>query len=664
MATVDAPVDAGDALPMLPPDATPTAPSIAEQRRQHAADNPPPADDSLPMQAPPPKPSILNSNWSQIGKTLWDEGSRWAGLGTRAAMEGLSSVGTGPADIAMLPSRLVESAFNIPSRAPSAMNQQAINATGLPTPQTPTERNVSTFVAGAAPAVASLGMSGAPTIANATRMALQGGAGALAGQTVAESDLVPSWLKPAAATTAGMLAGKAADVGWGAGGRLSNAATGATSDAYQAFQRLGIDPRLVGTVGAGEAGHSAEAAFSRVPFASSVIRPVQERTVGQFGDAVDRTAAQLDPTGQATTARTTGINLQAAARDWRDNVFPAQQAQAWGPVDQGLAGTSVTPTGYRAALDSVTKQLNLPETQKALTPGLATQLSDALTKDVGSGAMTWQQASQLRTLLGKTMGVPEISQSVGADALKRAYAGIASDMRDTATAHGQANQFDAANQLSTDGHAFINGPLSNVISTNNPAQERITPEQATNNALNGGDTTMQAMRARLPGATDLLAAYKLQQMATAKPSVASAYDDTSTGTFLSNVNRMRQQTPGGYGALYNTPAVQQQLDDLATVAQRLRATEKHLNTSGTAESLSWLEYIRGIAEAATELKPGKTFGSMVIPPAVGLGGGRLMTSPTLARIAAARPAGPPPIPPSVGGLLGAAPQLVGQYGGQ
>ena len=61
---------------------------------------------------------------------------------------------------------------------------------------------------------------------------------------------------------------------------------------------------------------------------------------------------------------------------------------------------------------------------------------------------------------------------------------------------------------------------------------------------------MQAVRQEMPDAADVLAAYKLRQAQTAKPSVAGAYNDTSTGTFLTNMNRSQQQTPGGHNALF------------------------------------------------------------------------------------------------------------------
>ena len=62
--------------------------------------------------------------------------------------------------------------------------------------------------------------------------------------------------------------------------------------------------------------------------------------------------------------------------------------------------------------------------------------------------MSWENAKQLRTSIGKAMGTPELVQSVGMDNLKNAYAGIASDMRDTAADNG-AGDFDNANAVSS-----------------------------------------------------------------------------------------------------------------------------------------------------------------------------------------------------------------------
>jgi hypothetical protein len=329
-----------------------------------------------------------------------------------------------------------------------------------------------------------------------------------------------------------------------------------------------------------------------------------------------------------------------------------------------MAGSSVSQSPYRSALEDAAnppQMASMPATQQAFSSPQAKRWLDALNTDFPPGSnFSWEQAQAIKQRIGDAMGTPDLVSSIGMQNLKNIYGGLARGMETTATQHGQDRLFNEANAGTTAGHTFMDNVGSKIAKANNPMQESIAPEQATNSILNSGDTTLQAVRDQMPDAADVLAAYKLRQASTAKPSVATQYDDTSTGTFLTNMNRMRQDRPGGYSALYNDPAVQQQLDDLQTVAGRLRATERHLNTSGTAETLGWMEYLRNIAEHVGKGEYGKAVGATVMPPVVGLGAGRLMTSPTVARYAAAPGGGPPIMPPSRAGLLGDVGNLYGQ----
>ena len=532
--------------------------------------------------------------------------------------------------------------------APSTAVQKAIDSTGLPTSQTDTEKVISTINKGA---TGTLG-GGATSIPTLLRVGAQGGAAALAGDAAADNEYVPEWLKPTVRILAGVAGAKAADVGANVVTKGVNAAAGNVSDTYRAFQRVGVEPSLVGTVSGSEGGQSLEAALSRTPFASSVMRPVQQRTVDQFGNAVDRTVAQLNP--NATNAQAAGDVVQANYRNFVRNEFPAQEAAAWQPFNQRMAGASVNLAPLDQALAGVNARLGLPNVERVLTPGQTQALREALRIDVPGGVVPIWQAQRIRSAIGALMSIPEYSQAVGMDALTAAYRGASQAIRNTAIQHGQERLFDEANAVSTAGHAFIENVGKKIATARNPALESITPEQATNNLLKSGDTTLQAVRDRIPGAADALAAHKAGEMATAKPSVG-AYNDTSTGTFLTNVNRMRQQQPGGYRALFeDNPVVGRQMDDLATVAQRLRETERHLNTSRTAETLGWMDYLNNVrkSEGFKDLAL-NLFG----PPLAGRGAAKVMTNPAVARYVAADRLPPSVLPPSGAGLLGTLPDL-------
>jgi hypothetical protein len=511
----------------------------------------------------------------------------------------------------------------------------------------------------------------APTasVPEAARLLLQGGVGAVAGEKAAGSEYVPDWLKPTA-NIAGAIAGaRFADATANLGAKTVNAVRGQMSPVYDAFVRSGVDPRLLGTVAGGELGQSFEAGTTRMPFASSIMRPAQQQTVDQFGNSVERTAAQLDPAGRGINAQATGEHLQESYRNWVDNVFNGPQGRqetAWAPLNQRMAGASVDAQPFRAALTDAAAPPNLasmPATQKAWASGQAQRWLNALNTDIGHGNLTWEQAQAIRTRIGDAMGTPGIADAVGMQQLRRLYGGLAQGMENSAVANGQGTLFRDANAVTTEGHAFIENVGRKIAKANNPLQETVDAEDATKNILQSNDTTMQAVRREMPDAADTVAAFKLRQAQTAKPSVAGAYDDTSTGSFLSNMNRMRQKTPGGYNALFNTPTAQNQLDDLTEVARRLRATERHLNTSGTAEQLGWMAYLSGLTGAIGSGNLGAIALAAGGPPAAGIGLGKLMTSPLATRLAAARGMGPGVLPSGTGGLLGALPGATGQPGG-
>jgi hypothetical protein len=417
--------------------------------------------------------------------------------------------------------------------------------------------------------------------------------------------------------------------------RATNLAAGNRSPTVAAYDRLGIDPVLRGDVTGAEGAQMAQAYASQAPLGSGVVRPVEQHVVGQFGQAVEDTAAKL---GSSTNAQAAGDVLQTEARNWKDTVFPQREVTAWAPVDAAMGNATVDPSNYRTALTSLTGKLAaLPETQKALLPPRIQQMLDAINVDVPSGStMTWPQAQQLRSAIGNVMGVPEISMAVGPAQLKAAYGGISQDMKAAATANSADAAFANANAVSTAGHAFIDNHLSKIIRSNNPAQETIAPERAAQTVLGSGDTTLQALRREMPKAADELAAYKLRDMATATPGAAGAAgNEVSPATFLTDLNRFRQGAPGGHRALFGSdPAVAQNVDDLATVAGSIKDTAKRSNTSKTGPFMA-------IAQAAPAMAGGYYAGG--IPGAVGAVAapfafnrlmGHAVTSPAMTRFAA------------------------------
>lgn len=475
-----------------------------------------------------------------------------------------------------------------------------------------------------------------------------GAGGAVTGNILSAE--APDWLKPGAELGGNILGAYAGGKLAAGGAKLTNAATGVTSPVMDAYTRLGIDPRLVGDVSGNEFARGLQAYTSRAPGSSGVVRATEQNAVTQFGQKVEDTAGML---GTSNNAQAAGDILQNEARDWINTTFPARERAAWTPVDAVMSGDPVEPTNYRTSLSSLTRGLAaLPETQKVLLPQRVQQMLDAINVDVPAGSsMTWQQAQNLRTAIGRLMGVPEIVQAVGKDQLKAAYGGISQDMQAAAAANGPAasDLFDRANAVSRDGHAFIENTLSKVIRANNPAQERITPEQAAKAVLGSGDTTLQAIRQELPHAADELGAFKLRDMAIATPGQAGATGgETSVGTFLTQLNRFRQQAPNGSAALFSDPSVAQRLSDLGTVAATMKETARRANVSGTGPFLTMAELAgapiaglyyygpKGLAAAAAPLITNRALGSLAtsrpVTSVFSAPGPRMLPNPLVAAV--------------------------------
>jgi hypothetical protein len=580
--------------------------------------------------------------------------------------------------------RALQRSIGIPTDAPSTLRDKALDAVGLPNPQTPGEQIRAEAVRGGAAMLTPMGVGAlAPKAAAALPAVAQpfvasasasgpmtaaqivaGATGGAAGDVVAGSDIVPPWLKPTARIVgnilgAGATSGLATSVG-----SLVNAVKGVPSDIAAALDRLGIKPTTMGAVTDRPSIQQTEAVLSGSPTAGGTLQPAQRKMVDDFGNAVENTAAKLDPSsGRVVTAQDAGQIVQNRLHDWRQNTFPAEQDAVWAPLSQRLAGASVDPSGYRTALQRAATDPaldSLPAIQKSFAQAKIQEWLDALNKDVPPGQnMSWEQAMAVKRRIGDQMGTPEIVGSIGDDALKSIYGSLAGDMKTTAAANGQGGLFDAANAVTINGHQFIDGTVSKAIQKNNLNQETIRPDAAANSLLLD-NAAMQQLRDRVPEAADALAAYKLRSMAAAKP---SALGDTSTGTFATNLRAMGRNDPEGTRALFSDPSVAQNVRDLGTVANQFRDVERNANTSKTGIANAVLGLGGQLANAAMG-------GGVEGAAAVGLGslglpyvGGRIITNPGLIKLMAAQRGAATPMRGRVAGLLGAQATMPDDQGG-
>jgi hypothetical protein len=166
----------------------------------------------------------------------------------------------------------------------------------------------------------------------------------------------------------------------------------------------------------------------------------------------------------------------------------------------------------------------------------------------------------------------------------------------------------------------------------------------------------------VPEAADALAAYKLREMANAKPGQALAPGETSTNTFLTNLIKMRNDDPTAFRALFgHNPQIAKMIDDLAEVASSVRVGGQMANVSKTSPSSYILSLLAGGAGGAgAQLATGDPL-TAAATAAVGVGvpfaGGHVLTDPRLIALAGAQKA-PRNIRPLTAGVLGAIPGVM------
>jgi hypothetical protein len=481
-------------------------------------------------------------------------------------------------------------------------------------PQNTRERIEAAAAEGVGGALPFAGLGGLAAVPSA----LVQGAGAGAGAHLA-SEVAPD--HPILATlVGGALGGKAGGATLTTATRAANAARGVSSPLVEAYDRLGITPSLAGDVSQNAGMRSLQAFASKAPGGAGRMEEAGTRAVSQFGDAVDRTAADLGASRDAIQA---GEAAQRAARNWTENVFPQRQAQAWAPVNAAVAPDShVFLDNYRTALNGINGELGaLQKSGGTFLGERAQRLLDSLNVDLPHGAPAyWTEAQRLRSVIGEARGIPEISQSIGDARLGRLYASLSGDMRSTANRYGAGQAFDDANAVSTAGHTFQDNVLSKIIKSSNPAQESVTPTQAANNLLNSDGTILQAVRNEMPDAANELAAYKLRDMALATPGRQNAGGNaTAPGTFLTDLNNMRQSRPGAMEALFPEARHQQTIGDLAHVADSMKQTALRVNNSNTGAH-NQMAALVGLSEAVPAAFGGYELGGLPGAVAGGVGG--------------------------------------------
>lgn len=400
----------------------------------------------------------------------------------------------------------------------------------------------------------------------------------------------------------------------------SMAGGGTASEPYGAFARLGLPTNLAGTT-TGEPGLAfAEKFAARMPGSEGAVANARSNLVGGWQDKLNDIANGV---GNAATPQEAGTSLQGAASNWLDQ-FKNEQNARWGLFHTVLPDDHPVPVpAFKSSLNGVLQDFGGADNlAKVLQPQLAANLKSALGADLnGGGTLPWQSVQSTRTALGEMLENPQPIEGISKGAVKRLYGGLSQDMGDAATAAGPTAQalFRQASDVTRTGHDILDNYVSPVLQAK-------TPEQATQFVMSQarqGGTRLEGVLNNLPSAAGDVRSYALRNAAGATES------PTSLATALAG--RKPIYSPEAQNTLFNDPAVQQQVTDLAATGRAMQPFEKDLANSPTATHQT-----RGLGRlmAAAELaKQGHELAG--VPGAIAGGTAGLFAPNILGRVAQA-----------------------------
>jgi hypothetical protein len=361
---------------------------------------------------------------------------------------------------------------------------------------------------------------------------------------------------------------------------------------YQALKDAGISNPPLGAVG-GRSARVIEQGLNNLPGSAGRMEDANSAVAGDARRAADAAAEKF---GSARTLDEAGQALQNGAKSWisrfEDTARKAYEAIPISPKAQ----SSLTNT--QQALGELTTIFE--SNDKLATAFKSTKLNsylEALDPEQGGG-LNWKDLQAFRSRIGEEIGDQRFSDSPMKSELRRLYAALSEDMRNTAAAQGpQAlRKFERANDLYRDGQQRIDGALTRILGDDS----KLNPEAAA--------AALQTISKSGRGSGNL------KQLGEIRASLMKGGDWNDAASALI---RLGGQPAGAEGRQFNPktfvdwysgmtePArnlifggpnkeLRQELDKFVQVGQQLAKSKGLVNTSNTAPSFIGAGFLGGL----------------------------------------------------------------------
>ncbi len=512
-------------------------------------------------------------------RTLGD----YLGMGARAAVKGVTSL-TGLTD--MLTGQGIASTLTgVPSQGQlaDASVSHLSDLVGLPKPETDNEKMGSAVVSGVAAAAPTLGMGGGWAVMPARQLISGGLAGA--GQEYASQQ----GGGPVVQTLAALAAGAAPFAP-----SMVRSIPRAADPATLAGQRLGIRPTPA-TVG-GPVARGAQIGLGNAPGSAGTIRAA---TAQEAGDLASSARNVADTLGPVSTPEGAGATLSRGAKAF-ERATKTQGGKLYTNRDALIGGKNapVLMDSTRAEMTNFANQFpNTPVLASILEHPAVRKLAAALpdgaqpqlTVSEATDALSHIRASVRNAFNSNSITGPvkariaKVEQAIENDVMRAAQSADAINGRlgnGAVEAQTKADKFWSARSRT------LQGPLDRAVSSaREPAKvssESVYRQMSADMGAECGNLTrLRQAWGALPGhARRTFSATAFDRLGRATPGAQNAEASAwSFDTFMTNYSK---QSPEARNLIFGGRGVDQQIQDIATYASRLREIGQTRNFSNTA----------------------------------------------------------------------------------
>lgn len=466
------------------------------------------------------------------------------------------------------------------------------------------------FVGGAAGAIGggAAGALGGPLLSLGGAM-VGAGAGATIGREAVERGAMALSDVPDRRGLAEQALNAMQTAGWNAAGEGIGAATGpmlhaatqamlsrggreGVERAVNDLEQFGVTPSLAQATSRRSI-DTIESFAAKVPGPAGVIRAAAEGQSEKVAASMAEKAAALNR-GVAPSSLTAGAAAVEGVESFHMH-FMDKADVLYGKLDSFLpANAPVAASNTQRILNEIgapiagADEFSAPLVNPALAKmraGLEADTQGSVGAAGGSagGRIPYEAMSEMRSLVGRKLGSPQIHSDLPRADLKAVYSAMSDDLRIAAQAQGPAaaQAFDRANAYYKAGIERIDKMLEPLVRNKLPEQVFAAIEQSAKQ----GPTRLQALRKSVSAEQwRAIAATATDRLGRAKAGSQGVEAETfSFQNFLSNWQKLSPDTRDILFGGPNMGSIKSDLDGLARASERIRtSSQAFANPSGTA----------------------------------------------------------------------------------